>query len=149
MSIVSERIKARREELNITQEELAYKMGYKSKSSINKVELGVSDIPLKKVSKIAKILDTTEAYLMGWEDDPTPSYTLPPQIQRTAYKIYKSAPVIYKVYDSDDREDLVKHADYLNRRHGLLLNAAHERTDIEVTSEMLANDEDIMDDENF
>lgn len=31
----------------------------------------------------------------------------------------------------------------------LLLNAAHERTDIEITEEMLQYDEDIMDDENF
>lgn len=142
MSKVGDRIKLRREALNITQEELARRMGYKSKSSINKVELGVTDIPLKKVSMIAHLLETTEAYLMGWVDDPKPSYTLPPQIQRTAYDIYKAAPVIYDVYESDDRDDLVKHADYLKRRQDYLLpNAAHAE---DPTPEQIKNADNIM-----
>lgn len=142
MSKVGDRIKLRREALNITQEELARRMGYKSKSSINKVELGVTDIPLKKVSMIARLLETTEAYLMGWVDDPKPPYTLPPQIQRTAYDIYKEAPVIYDVYESDDRDDLVKHADYLKRRQDYLLpNAAHAE---DPTPEQIKNADNIM-----
>lgn len=144
MSKVGDRIKLRREALNITQEELARRMGYKSKSSINKVELGVTDIPLKKVSMIARLLETTEAYLMGWVDNPEPSYALPPQIQRTAYDIYKAAPVIYDVYESDDRDDLVKHADYLKRRQDYLLpNAAHEENP---TPEQIENADNIMND---
>lgn len=63
------RIKSRREELNMTQEELAIKAGYKSKSSINKIEKSVNDLPRSKVSVLAKALDTSEAYLMGWVDD--------------------------------------------------------------------------------
>ena len=34
------RIRKRREELGMSQEELAKKMGYKSRSSINKIEMG-------------------------------------------------------------------------------------------------------------
>lgn len=37
---LGERVKARREELKLSQEELARRMGYKSRSSINKVECG-------------------------------------------------------------------------------------------------------------
>lgn len=37
---IGSRIKHKREELNMTQEELALKVGYKSKSSINKIEIG-------------------------------------------------------------------------------------------------------------
>ena len=36
---IGQRIKQRREELQISQEELAHKIGYKSRSSINKIEL--------------------------------------------------------------------------------------------------------------
>lgn len=63
------RIKARREELGMSQEELAKKMGYKSRSSINKIELGHSDIPQSKIVKFANALDTTPEYLMGIEDN--------------------------------------------------------------------------------
>ena len=37
------RIKLRREELNMSQNELAIKLGYKSRSTINKIELGTRD----------------------------------------------------------------------------------------------------------
>ena len=36
---IGQRVKIRREELGMSQEELAKKIGYKSKSSINKIEL--------------------------------------------------------------------------------------------------------------
>lgn len=62
-----QRIKQRREELGMTQEELAQKMGYKSRSSINKIETGENDIPQSKIKLFADILETTPAYLMGWE----------------------------------------------------------------------------------
>lgn len=58
----------RRKELGITQEELAFRMGYKSKSTINKIELGINDIPQSKVVKFAEILNVSVAYLMGWEE---------------------------------------------------------------------------------
>ena len=68
MSHIGENIMERRKELGITQEELALKMGYKSKSTINKIELGINDIPQSKVVKFAEALHTSVAYLMGWED---------------------------------------------------------------------------------
>ena len=58
----------RRKELGITQEELACRMGYKSKSTINKIELGINDIPQSKVVKFAEVLNVSVAYLMGWEE---------------------------------------------------------------------------------
>ena len=60
---------SRRKALQLTQEELAIKMGYKSKSTINKIELGINDIPQSKIVKFAEILETTVAYLMDWEED--------------------------------------------------------------------------------
>lgn len=64
---VGEKIKQRRLELNMSQDELAKKCGYKSRSSINKIELS-RDLPLKKVRLMANALDLTVAYLMGWEE---------------------------------------------------------------------------------
>ena len=69
MSTVGENIMLMRKRLGWTQEELATKMGYKSKSTINKIELGINDIPQSKIVKFADVLGTTPAHLMGWNDD--------------------------------------------------------------------------------
>lgn len=69
---IGERIKNRREDLGMTQDELAKKCGYKSRSSINKIELS-RELPLRKVSLMAEALNTTPGYLMGWEDDGIPT----------------------------------------------------------------------------
>ena len=63
---IYDRIKLRREELGMSQQELAYKLGYKSRSTINKIELGLRDINQSKISEFAIALSTTPAYLMGW-----------------------------------------------------------------------------------
>ena len=69
MSTVGNKILIMRKQLGWTQEELAKKMGYKSKSTINKIELGINDIPQSKIVKFANVLGTTPAYLMGWEEE--------------------------------------------------------------------------------
>ena len=68
MSIIGNNIRNRRIELDMTQEELASKMGYKSKSTINKIELGKNDIPQSKIVQFAQVLNTTPKALMGWEE---------------------------------------------------------------------------------
>ena len=67
MSDIGKNIASRRLELGITQEDLAKRMGYKSKTSINKIEKGINDIPQSKIVQFAEVLLTTPAYLMGWE----------------------------------------------------------------------------------
>lgn len=65
---IGERMKERRVELGLSQEELAKKAGYKSRSSIQKLESS-RNLPLVKVEKMAKALNCSPAYIMGWEDD--------------------------------------------------------------------------------
>jgi len=64
---LGEKVKARREQIGMTQEELARKMGYKSKSSITKIEKGERDLPQSKIKQIADCLGTSPSYLMGWQ----------------------------------------------------------------------------------
>ena len=66
---IGDRIRARREELGMSQDELARAIGYKSRSSINKMELDGRGLPQKKIVALAKALRVTPAYLMGWEDE--------------------------------------------------------------------------------
>ena len=62
------RIRQRRESLGISQDELAKKLGYKSRSSVNKIEKGENDIPQSKIVAFAEALSTTPEYLMGWSN---------------------------------------------------------------------------------
>lgn len=71
---IGERIKQRREFLGMSQEELAHKVGYKSRSSVNKIEIDGRGLPQKKIIAFAKALETTPGYLMGWSNT---DYTVP------------------------------------------------------------------------
>ena len=65
MSELSTRVRLRREELGLSQEQLAQRMGYRSKSSITKLEKGINDLPQSKVEELAQALETTPAALLG------------------------------------------------------------------------------------
>lgn len=71
MSQIGENIRRRRIQLGMTQEELANRVGYTSKSTINKIEQGVNDVPQNKIVKFADALNTSPAALMGWIDENT------------------------------------------------------------------------------
>ena len=68
MTTLYERIKEKRIELKMSQEELAQRMGYTSRSTISRIEKGEFDIANSKIAEFAKILNTTPNYLMGSTD---------------------------------------------------------------------------------
>ena len=71
MAKIGENIRRLREKRGLSQEELATRMGYKSKSTINKIELGINDVSQSKVEKFAEVLGTKPSVLMGWVDEQT------------------------------------------------------------------------------
>ncbi len=81
---LSSRIRQRREQLSLSQEELAARMGYRSKSSITKLEKGINDLPRAKLEELAAALDTTPAWLMGLADllCPPPGFEPLPEMAR-------------------------------------------------------------------
>ena len=72
---LGQRIAARRKQLHMTQEELAMWLGYKSKSTINKIELGINDIPEAKLKKFADVLDMPVEELLGLDGKEEPKMT--------------------------------------------------------------------------
>lgn len=68
------RIRLCRENMSMSQETLAKMLGYKSKSSINKMESGINDIPQSTLKRIAEILHTTPTFLI---DGDTPDSAKP------------------------------------------------------------------------
>lgn len=69
MDIVYLNIKKRREELKMSQRELAAKVGYKDNSTIAKMEKGLVDPTLGRLKQIAKALETTLPALLGYEEE--------------------------------------------------------------------------------
>ena len=67
-SIVKELSNELRKNKGLTQEELAFKLGYANRSSVNKVE-NSREVSMKKIKLYADALETTVSYLMGWEDE--------------------------------------------------------------------------------
>lgn len=58
-------IKKRRLQLRMSQQELADAMGYKTRSTIAKIEAGENDVSHKKLVRFAQVLDTTLEALVG------------------------------------------------------------------------------------
>lgn len=54
---VGTRIRERRRELGLSQDELAQKVGYKNRSTIARIESGENDIPQLKLKEIAHALE--------------------------------------------------------------------------------------------
>lgn len=65
---IGQRIKARRNELKLSQRELCEKMGYSNHSTIGKIETGKVDIPQSRIVQFAEVLGVSVAYLMGWDN---------------------------------------------------------------------------------
>ncbi len=65
MSELSQKIKARRQALGMSQDELAKRLGYHSRSSVNKIESGKNNISLSKMQELARALETTPAELLS------------------------------------------------------------------------------------
>ena len=95
-----DRIRTRREQLNMSQEELAKRLGYKSRSTIAKIESGENDITQSKIVAFAKALGVKPGYLMGWEDVPESSSSLSlTQQEETHIKKYRQL-------DADGKEEI-------------------------------------------
>lgn len=73
---IGQNLKKRRLTLGYTLEEVAKMVGT-SKQTIHRYETGIiANIPSDKIEALAKVLQTTPAYLMGWEDNlPAPNIT--------------------------------------------------------------------------
>nr|WP_314758411.1 helix-turn-helix transcriptional regulator [uncultured Lachnoanaerobaculum sp.] len=66
---IGERIKQRRMELGLSVDEVAEKLG-KNRATVYRYESNeIENLPVGTLEPLAKILETTPAQLMGWEDE--------------------------------------------------------------------------------
>lgn len=153
---IGDRIKSRREELGMSQEELAKKVGYKSRSSVNKIEIDGRGLPQNKIVLFAKALETTPAYLMGWIDIAEENKPTKEELELFRKSTYENLVIAEmkkmnqkgQVKLLDTAREMVCNPLY-NPNYEIELDAAHARTDTEITEEMKKHDDDIMNDEDF
>jgi len=65
---IGNRIKQLRLERDMSQDELAKRSGYGSRSTINKIELGINDVPQSKIKAIAEALGIAVGEILCWKD---------------------------------------------------------------------------------
>lgn len=138
---MAERIKERRAFMGFTQEELGEKLGLQ-KSAIAKYENGrVENIKRSIIANMAKILDCSPAYLMGWENDEQHKTDFPKILQ-----FYEQLNDIGKHVATERVEELTHLPKYINKDSDYV-NAAHANEG--ATEEEKQHDEEIMDAEDF
>lgn len=102
---MAERIKERRLSMGYTQEELGEKLGLQ-KSAIAKYENGrVENIKRSVIAQMAKVLECSPSYLMGWEAVPGEE----PQHQDTDQAVLD----LYHRLDSTDQAKVVERMEVL------------------------------------
>lgn len=62
---IGERIKARRQELKLSQREMAARLGYTDHTTLTRIEAGKIDLPQSRLMKIAEVLGVAPGYLLG------------------------------------------------------------------------------------
>ena len=112
MSTIGRNISRIRKSLGMTQEDLAKMMGYKSKSTINKIELGINDIPQSKIVQFAEVLGTTPADLMGWNED-----EISPSDKKELTEGEKMWLELYHRVSDDTRDIFIKMMNSFDRLH--------------------------------
>ena len=66
---IGQRIRARRTELNMSMEQLAQRLGV-NRSTVFRYETGeIEKMPIDVIKPIAKALNTTPAFIMGWDEE--------------------------------------------------------------------------------
>ena len=103
---MGDRIRSQRKFMGLTQDELAEKLGLK-KSAIAKYENGrVENIKRSVIQEMARILDCTPSYLMGFDDEST---------EQTLCDDERSLLKKYDTLNHDGKEKLHERADELIR----------------------------------
>lgn len=65
---IGKRIQDRRKELNLSVEDVAKRLS-KNRTTVYRYEKGdIGNLPLETLKPLAEILETTPAYLMGWDE---------------------------------------------------------------------------------
>ena len=121
---IGERIKQRRLELGYTADALA-KLLNKNRATIYRYENGdIENMPIDVLEPLAKALNTTPAYLMGWQEphQQAEGYYVDPETAEFA-EYLRTRPEARLLFSAsrgiskEDMEETVKYIEYLKSKH--------------------------------
>lgn len=139
------RLRNRRKELGLTLEEIG-KLCDVGKSTVRKWETGeINNMGRDKIIKLANALKVSPLFILQTESNERILSTYDMKL----LSLTDSLTDIGKKKVLNYTQDLSTNPIYQVKPQTPIVNAAHERTDIEITEEMKKHDDDIMDDENF
>ena len=101
---IGKRIKVRRQELKMSQRDLAAKLGYSDHTTLTRIEANKIDLPQSRIKQLSSILNVSIGYLMGWEEEPEDAGALAanvlkdPQLRRLVEK--------YRILSQEDKNIL-------------------------------------------
>lgn len=139
-------IRSIRKGKHMSQEELARLAGYTDRSSIAKIEKGDVDLPQSKIMLIASALGVDAGTLMGNTGIETRTLTPDESDLLDDYSLLND---LGKKKARDDVSDLTEIPRYKKTPDHLMPVAAHDRTDIDVTEEMIDEDDLLMEDDGI
>lgn len=89
---MAQRIHQLRRDRGLTLEQVADLVGV-GKSTVRKWETGlIANMRRDKIAALASALGTTPGYLMGWEEDPTPSQPQLTEGEETLLNLFRQVP---------------------------------------------------------
>ena len=110
MSTIGQRIKMKRLSLGMSQTDLALKSGYRTKSTIAKIESDERAMKQSRIKAIADALQTTPGYIMGWEDPEAIE-----EVTKPDSDFVKRITAYMELLNDSDRSSVLKYAEYLAR----------------------------------
>lgn len=158
---IGQRIKNRRLELSLSVEEVASKLG-KNRATVYRYEKDdIKDLPITVLEPLAKVLETTPADLMGWEEidssfsgkeAPSDIYA---KFAQNIERHHGKASELLKTYNqlsSENKDKTILYSKQLlslqKMDEELIVDAAHARTDLPSTPNGQIHDDSIMDNDS-
>lgn len=115
-AVLYERIKLRRKQLGLTQDDLASMIGYSNRSAIARIENGSIDLPQSKIMAFADALKTTPGWLMGADKS---------NIKMIQIPLFENISCGTGLFIDDIPEDYITIPDrYITKGHSYFANAA-------------------------
>lgn len=94
---INKKLKERRQALGLTMLELSKKVGV-SEATISRWESGdIANMKRDKIVLLAKALEVTPSFIMGWTDDPKDNQETTPQIEGTYPVTVKTIPLFTEI----------------------------------------------------
>ena len=134
---IGDRIKARRLELGLSEEELAARLEGSTHADITTIEDYGEVLTTTRIDKLADALETNVSWLMGWTEDNSPNHPTPDAIKDNIDILSKK--IDTTVYYDNEKTAALMQKLLEDKYMKLLFDAAKDSkpADIEMAAEML------------